>query len=60
MAAGREPEDLARVPLHADDEARADHRRRAEEAAAAFREAAAITHNESERKVLLARAEEIA
>jgi len=33
---------------------------RAEEAAAAFREAAAITHNESERKVLLARAEKIA
>jgi len=33
---------------------------RVEEAAAAFREAAAITHNESERKVLLARAEEVA
>jgi predicted RNA polymerase sigma factor len=33
---------------------------RAEEAAAAFREAAAITHNESERRVLLARAEAIA
>jgi RNA polymerase sigma factor (sigma-70 family) len=32
---------------------------RAEEAAAAFREAAALTHNEPERKVLLGRAEEI-
>ena len=31
---------------------------RAEEAAAAFREAAALTHNESERKVLLRRAGE--
>jgi RNA polymerase sigma factor (sigma-70 family) len=32
---------------------------RAEEAAAVFREAAALTHNEPERKVLLGRAEEI-